>query len=88
LKKKDRDFVVIDLILPDDIIYKRLANRLTCKDCGTNFNILLSGDIKKCTECGGEIYRRNDDENTKSIQNRIAVYKSEALPAIEFLDKQ
>jgi adenylate kinase len=88
LKKRNRDFVVIDLILPDDVIYKRLENRLTCKKCGKNFSILLSWDIKKCTECGGEIYRRNDDENTKSIQNRIAVYKSEALPAIEFLDKQ
>jgi hypothetical protein len=51
LKKRNRDFVVIELIIPEEEVYKRLANRIMCKNCGANFNTMINGDIDKCIEC-------------------------------------
>jgi adenylate kinase family enzyme len=52
LLQRKREFVVIELVVPEDVVYERLANRVICKDCATNFNVLLHGDLDKCSECG------------------------------------
>jgi hypothetical protein len=52
LKNRGRDFIVIELTIPEEDVYKRLKNRIMCKSCGTNFNALIHGEIDKCMECG------------------------------------
>lgn len=83
---RKRDFIVIELIIPEEEVYKRLENRLICKKCGLSFNVLSDGEINKCLECSGELYRRNDDQDINAIKNRIDVYKNDIIPALEMLD--
>ena len=88
LENKNRDFLVIELVLPEEEVYNRLANRIICKNCWINFNASLTWDIKKCLECGWEIYRRNDDTNKNAIKNRIEAYHKNIVPSLEMLDKK
>lgn len=87
LLKRNREFVVIELVVPKEVVYERLANRIICKDCGKNFNVLLHGDLDKCSECGGELYRRNDDSDIQAVENRLNVYKNDIVPWLDMLDK-
>lgn len=86
LLQRKRDFVVIELVVPENVVYQRLENRFMCKDCGANFNKLIHGDITKCSECGWELYRRNDDSDNTAVENRLAVYRNDIVPALEMLD--
>ena len=87
LQTRKRNFVVVELTLPEEEVYKRLANRVLCKACGANFNVLLHGNLSSCPECGGELYRRNDDADPQAIQTRIAAYKQDTIPTLHMLEE-
>ena len=81
--------LVINLNVPDQIIIKRLSNRLTCKKCGTIYNKLTLKPKKEnmCDQCGGELYQREDDK-PKVIQERLNVYRKKTKPLIEHYKKK
>jgi adenylate kinase len=81
--------LVINLNVPDQIIIKRLSNRLTCEKCGTIYNKLTLKPKKEniCDQCGGELYQREDDE-PKVIQERLNIYRKKTEPLIEHYKKK
>lgn len=81
--------LVINLNVPDEIIIKRLSNRLTCKKCGTIYNKLTLKPEKDniCDKCGGQLYQREDDK-PKVIQERLNVYRKKTEPLIEYYKKK
>ena len=68
---------VILFKVPDEAIVKRLTSRAVCKECGNVTNI---HEHSKCPLCGGELYRR-DDDNEETIRERLRVFheQTEAL---------
>jgi len=68
-----------------EILVKRLSGRRTCSLTGKTLNIYFSSEeeINKCTDSGGELVQREDD-NVESITNRINVYKEQTEPLIDF----
>ena len=48
---------------------------------------IASGEEEKCRRCGGELYKRADD-NAETIKKRLDVYFSETMPVIEYYRKQ
>ena len=60
-----------------------------CSDCATIYNVQRDGlDIEdKCPQCGGELYRRSDDQ-PEAIYNRLEVYKQDSAPLIEYYQKR
>jgi len=89
LEKISKIDLVINLNVPDQIIIKRLSNRLTCKKCGTIYNKLTLKPKKDniCDECGGELYQREDDK-PGVIQERLNVYRKKTEPLIEYYKKK
>jgi len=77
--------VVINLEVPDEIIIKRLSNRLICEDCGAIYNRLTLKPERDniCDECGGRLYQREDD-NPEVIQERLNVYRDKTEPLITY----
>ena len=71
---------VILFTVPDEAIVQRLISRGVCKDCGNITNI---NDNAKCPSCGGELYRRADD-NEETVRNRLKVYHDQTEPLIDF----
>ncbi len=68
-----------------DILMKRLTGRRTCSVTGQLLNVYFSpqSDLDACTEAGGELIQRADD-NEETIGNRLEVYQRETEPLIEY----
>jgi adenylate kinase len=80
---------IIDLDVPEWVIVARLSNRRTCKKCGAIFNVkYLKPKVEGvCDNCGGELFQRDDDKE-EVIKERIAVYKKETQPVLEYFKKK
>ncbi len=81
--------VVLNLNVADEIIIKRLSNRVTCKNCGAIYNLLTLKPKKDgvCDNCGGELYQRHDDK-PEVIQERLNVYREKTQPLIEYYKRK
>ena len=75
--------VLLDIDL--DILMKRLTGRRTCSLTGKLLNVYFSSqeELDACTTAGGELIQREDD-NEKTISNRLDVYRESTEPLIEF----
>jgi adenylate kinase len=76
---------VINIEVPDEILVERISGRRICRSCGATYNVNSKPSLKEgvCDICGGELYQR-DDDCAETVQNRLAVYKKETAPLIEF----
>jgi len=87
--------VVLNLVIPEDILIEKICARRICKNCGDIYNIadINRQGIKmppmnpkekgKCDKCGGELIQRKDD-NEKIVKERLDIYKRETQPLIDF----
>ncbi|MCL2008646.1 MAG: adenylate kinase [Treponema sp.] len=80
---------VIDLEIPDSLVLERLANRMVCRKCGHNFHMIRNKPKQDgiCDLCGGEVFHREDDEET-AIKQRLEVYRARTAPLIEYYRKK
>ena len=90
------NFVLININIRQDIIYKKLTGRRICSKCNRNYNLcqideddyhmkpLLPKIDSKCDNCGGELIRREDD-NIKVIDKRMETYYNESLPVFNMM---
>lgn len=69
------------LEVPDAALVSRLAGRRMCRECGAGFHVEFSPPPAdgRCSQCGGEIYQRDDDMEA-TIQNRLKVYHEQTSP--------
>jgi adenylate kinase len=67
--------------IPDEELVRRISGRTVCKVCQTPYTGLNPGD--KCTHCDGRVERRPDDEPA-AVKNRLAVYKKQTAPVIDW----
>ena len=74
---------VLELVIPFDIIEKRILGRRNCSKCNASYNISNVGDISDCPACGGKLVQRADD-NSVSVKERLKVYKEQTEPLIEY----
>ena len=80
LESKTKIDGVIMFAVPDEAIVKRLTSRAVCKSCGNVTNI---HEHDKCPACGGELYRR-DDDNEDTIRSRLKVFHEQTEALVEF----
>lgn len=73
--------VVLDLEVPDAVLVKRVADRLTCKDCGNVHNLTMTPPKKAgiCDKCQGTLIQRPDDK-AEVVQERLKVYHTQTQP--------
>ena len=62
-----------------EVIIKRLTERRCCKECGY---IGTAADAT-CPKCGGEMYQRDDDNET-TVRNRLDVYAKSTSPLLDY----
>lgn len=73
---------VLELKIENEEIIKRLSSRRTCRGCGK----IYSDTIKKCENCDGELYQREDDK-AEVIKHRLDVYAEQTAPIIDYYQK-
>ena len=72
-----------------EILMKRLTGRRTCSLTGKLLNVYFSPqeELDECTNAGGELIQREDD-NEKTIGNRLDVYRQQTEPLVDFYTKR
>ena len=82
LKKIADIDVVINLVVDDEAIVKRVAGRRMCR-CGETYNVAFLNGATTCAKCGGELYQREDDKE-ETVKSRLEVYHRETAPLIDY----
>jgi adenylate kinase len=81
--------VVLELVVDNDEVVRRLSGRRTCRGCGKIWHIEFDPTVVKdvCDRCGGDLFQRDDDK-PETIQNRLAVYDEQTSPLVGFYAEQ
>lgn len=73
---------VMHMVVPRDVLVKRLTTRRVCAECGANA-APGAGPEARCARCGGELVQRTDD-NVAIVQERLDVFDRRTQPLVEF----
>lgn len=74
--------IVLDIVVPESELARRLGTRMICGDCGTNADGRESMP-GRCGKCGGRLVQRADDSNTVVLE-RFKIYQRATRPLVEF----
>jgi adenylate kinase len=78
--------MVIDLVVPTEVVLERLAARRVCADCGANYSTESPPRYGwTCDNCGGEVIQRADD-TPEAIQKRLDLYERETAPLVAWYE--
>jgi adenylate kinase len=71
--------VIVDVVVPEQELIRRLAGRRICAVCGTNADV---GDTA-CGKCRGQLVQRSDD-GQEVVRERLRVYQNATKPVLEY----
>ena len=72
--------VVLDIVVPEDVLVKRLATRRICSRCGANAAVDW---LTVCGKCGGALVARVDD-SVDIVRERLKVYQRQTKPLVDY----
>src|SRR5262245_16529367 len=72
--------VVLDIVVPEDVLARRRASRRSCGQCGSNAEPHWG---LSCQKCGGELVTRADDDDA-IVRERLKVYQRQTRPLVEY----
>jgi adenylate kinase len=77
--------VVLELVVDDDEVVRRLSGRRTCRNCGHIWHVDFDPPSKEgiCDNCGGELFQRDDDK-PETVRHRLEVYYEQTSPLIGY----
>ncbi len=77
--------VVLELVVDDDEVVRRLSGRRTCRGCGHVWHLDFDPPSREsvCDRCGGELFQR-DDDRPDTVRHRIEVYGDQTAPLIAY----
>ena len=80
---------VINFVLTDKEVIRRISGRRTCKNCGAIYHIDFLKSKKKgvCDKCNIKLTQRKDDK-PMAVKKRLQVYKKQTEPLIEYYNKK
>ena len=77
--------VVLELVVDDDEVIRRLSGRRTCRSCNHIWHVDFDPPTVAglCDIDGGELYQRDDDQAV-TIANRLEVYAASTAPLVNY----
>ena len=81
--------VVLELVVDDDEVVRRLSGRRTCRSCGHIWHLDFDPPSVEgvCDICGGELFQRDDDK-AETIAERLKVYARDTSPLVDYYGAQ
>jgi adenylate kinase len=77
--------IVVEIVVPEDQLIRRLSMRLVCDLCGST--AVPGGSKEKCGRCGGGLVQRTDD-NVDVVRERLNVYHRLTEPLVEYYSRR
>jgi adenylate kinase len=74
--------IVVDIVVPEAELVRRLGTRMICEDCGTGASV-GSAVGSACAKCRGRLVQRADD-NQAVVLERLKVYHRQSEPLVEY----
>jgi adenylate kinase len=77
--------IVLELVVDDDEVVRRLSGRRTCRRCGRVWHATFDPPSRRdrCDDCDGDLFQRDDDRE-ETIRHRLDVYAQQTQPLIAF----
>ena len=72
--------LVLDIVVPEDVLVRRLASRRICSKYGVNAAVDWIG---ACGKCGGALVARVDD-GVEIVRERLKVYHRQTKPLVDY----
>jgi adenylate kinase len=76
--------LVIDLDVPREIVFDRIAGRRVCESCQRVYHVNLPPEHGwVCDTCGGDV-RQRDDDTEDAVERRLELYERETVPIVDY----
>ncbi|MEU3453351.1 adenylate kinase [Micromonospora sp. NPDC006766] len=81
--------LVLELVVDDDEVIRRLSGRRTCRGCGKIWHVEFDATTRDgiCDRCGGELFQRDDDK-PETIAARLREYAEKTAPLVDYYGAQ
>ena len=81
--------LVLELVVDDDEVIRRLSGRRTCRGCGKVWHVEFDHPTREgiCDRCGSELFQRDDDK-PETIAERLRVHARDTAPLVDFYGAQ
>ena len=79
--------LIISLVVPREIIEKRIIGRVTCDKCNLTSNEFFNKEEIDLHPCGKEYFIKRKDDNLETIMSRYDIYTKTTEPVLNFLSK-
>ena len=79
--------LIISLVVPRDIIEKRIIGRVTCDKCNLTLNEFFNKKEIELHPCGKEYFVKRKDDNLETIMSRYDIYTKSTEPVLDFFSK-
>ena len=79
--------LIISLVVPREIIEKRIIGRVTCDKCNLTLNEFFNKEEINLHPCGKEFFVKRKDDNLETIMSRYDIYTKTTEPVLNFLSK-
>lgn len=87
LESLNRQFTAVLVDIKKETALTRLTTRRVCDTCKEVYPEAYKEPNCSKENCGGTLVMRADDSNAAAIENRLNVYTTETVPAIELFGK-
>ena len=81
--------LVLELVVDDDEVIRRLSGRRTCRGCGKIWHVEFDPPLRDgvCDRCGGQLFQRDDDK-PETIAARLREYAEKTAPLVDYYGAQ
>jgi adenylate kinase len=81
--------LVLELVVDDDEVIRRLSGRRTCSGCGKIWHVEFEPPTHPgvCDRCGSKLYQRDDDK-AETVAKRLVEYAEKTAPLVDYYGAQ
>jgi len=80
---------VLQLLVPDDAIVRRITMRRTCAQCGAIYHLENNppANDSVCDRCGAEVIARSDDTE-EAVRKRLESFHRQTMPVASYYESK
>jgi adenylate kinase len=81
---------VIELMVDEDELVRRIVGRFTCASCGTPYHDAFKQPAIAgvCDVCGSTEFKRRPDDNEQTVRTRMAEYRAKTAPILPYYEQR